>query len=79
MNFFVFFLNKYFLGLIFYFIHLTEWLIFDPLKGFNNITTLSAFDRLSYWTDKIVLHITFPFYQHYFEIIERGLSYMIPG
>ena len=29
--------------------------------GFKNILTLSAFDRVSYWTDKIILHIN-PFF-----------------
>ena len=51
---------------------LTEWLIFKPLQGFENIITLLAIDRVSYRTDKIVLHITFSFNQPFFGDIRVG-------
>ena len=79
MTFFVFFLNNFFQVWFFVLLDLTEWLTIEHLKGFKNIIALSAFDRVSYWTDKIVLHIPFSFFQHYFEIMGRGASYMIPG
>ena len=79
MIFFVFLKPKFSSGLTFVSLDLTGQITFDPVKGFRNIITLPAFDRVSYWTDKIVLRITFSFYQHYFEIMGRGASYMIPG
>ena len=75
----VFFKEIFFQVRFFVSLDLKKILTFKTLKGFKNIITLSAFDRASYLTDKTVLHISFSFYQLYFEIMGWDASYMIPG
>ena len=40
-----------------------------PYQWFENMMTFPALDRVSFWTDKIISHITPSFHQHLLEVM----------